>query len=399
MSKISRKISRKIAGVLLLALISPVSHAAGETGSKVEGPNATSAVLLKPDHPTTYVVQPKDTLMSIAEKFLVAPWQWPQVWRGNADLASPNLIYPGDIIVVNEEGGKPVLSVKRTDGARTVKLSPQIRVEQIEIPIPTIPISAIHQFLSRPYVVKPDELDSAPYVVDAGKNRLLASPAGQKVYIRNQGKPMRAQNYYVVRPGKLYRHAETGVVLGQEAIYLGELQQVRGGDPVTAVVVSAEKEIKVGDRLIPANLETPVTAFYPSTPERNVRCSIISNLNGISLVGRYDVVALDCGANAGLVPGDVLAIDQRGDTIYDSQFYDRAGPDRRIDSRHQWLSGEISYPKMERWTLPDPASKLKLPDEPVGMLMVFRTFNKVSFGLVMQSSDTISLLDKVRNPD
>lgn len=399
MSKISRQINKKVAGVLLLALMSPAAFAAGTTGSKVEAPNASAPVVFKPDYPTTYVVQPKDTIMSVAEKFLVQPWQWSQVWRGNPDLASPNLIYPGDMVVASEENGKPILSVKRTDGARTVKLSPQIRVEQMEIPIPTIPISAIHQFLSRPYVVKPDELDSAPYVVDSGKNRLLATPPGQKLYIRNQGKPMRAQNYYVVRPGKLYRHAETGVVLGQEAIYLGEIKQVRNGDPATAVVVSAEKEIKVGDRLIPANLESTISAFYPSAPERKVRCSIISNLNGISLVGRYDVVALDCGANAGLVPGDVLAIDQRGDTIYDSQFYDRAGPDRRIESRHQWLSGQISYPKMERWTLPDPASKLKLPDEPVGMLMVFRTFNKISFGLVMQSTDTISLLDKVRNPD
>lgn len=399
MSKISRQINKKVAGVLLLALMSPAAFAAGTAGTKVEGPDTSAPVVFKPDYPTTYVVQPNDTIMSVAEKFLVQPWQWSQVWRGNTDLASPNLIYPGDMVVASEEDGRPILSVKRTDGARTVKLSPQIRIEQIDIPIPTIPISAIHQFLTRPYVVKPNELDSAPYVVDAGKYHLLASPRDQKLYIRNQGKSLHAKNYYVVRPGKLYRHAETGVVLGQEAIYLGEIKQVRGGDPATAVVVSAEKEIKVGDRLIPANLESNIEAFYPSAPERKVRCSIISNLNGISLVGRYDVVAMDCGSNAGLVPGDVLAIDQRGDTIYDSQFYDRAGPDRRIESRHQWLGGQISYPQMERWTLPDPASKLKLPDEPAGMLMVFRTFNKISFGLVMQSTDTISLLDKVRNPD
>lgn len=393
------KISRKFAGVLLLALLSPLSYAVDEAGSVKKGPDHNQPIQLKSGYPTTYVVQPEDTLLSIAEKFLVAPWQWPQVWRGNPDLASPNLIYPGDIVVVSEEGGKPVLSIKRTHGAPVVKLSPQVRTEQLEMPIPTIPISAIHQFLTRPYVVKANELDAAPYVVDAGKNRLLASPPGHKLYIRNQGKPIHNQHFYVVRPGALYKHAETGAVLGQEAIYLGEIRTIRQGDPITAEVVAAEKEIKVGDRLIPANLERPIEAFYPSSPERKVRCSIISNLNGISLIGRYDVVALDCGANVGLVPGDILAIDQRGNTIYDSQYYDKAGPDRRIQSRHDWMSGQIPYQKMERWTLPDPASKLQLPDEPVGMLMVFRTFNKVSFGLVMRSSDTISLLDRVRNPD
>lgn len=383
MSKFSIKIAGILLGVLLLAPVLAVEN----------------KVALKPDAPDQYVVQAEDTLWTIAERFLRAPWQWPQVWKGNPELSDPNLIYPGDTVVLGrDETGLPTLSVKRTE-QRVVKLSPKIRVEQLEQPIPVIPLNIIHQFLTRPYVVEPGQLESAPYVVNAGKNHLLAGP-GQKIYIRNNGHRLRNLNHFILRPGKLYRDAESGEVLGQEAIFVGEVETVRSGDPATAVVVHSEIEIKVGDRLVPASNEEIVTRFYPSAPEQPTHCAVINNLSGLSKMGRYDVVAIDCGDDAGVVPGDVLTIDQRGDTIYDPVWFDRKAPDRRIDSRHAWIhDGAIEYRQVEKWTFPDENSRLELPDEPIGTLMVFRTFPRVSFALIMQSRDAISLLDKVRNPD
>ena len=197
----------------------------------------------------------------------------------------------------------------------------------------------------------------------------------------------------------MYRHAETNEVLGQEAIFVGEVEKIRNGDPVTAQVIRTEIEIKPGDRLIPANMEEPITRFYPNAPEEPTHCAIISGLNRLTKMGQYDVVALDCGEDAGLVPGDVLTVDQRGDTMFDPFWYDEEAPDRRIRSRHDWMDGKFAYPKMEKWTLPDPNSEITLPDEPIGTIMVFRTFPHVSFALIMKANDAISLLDKVRNPD
>jgi hypothetical protein len=381
------KFSRQIAGILVVTLLSAPLLAADK---KV-------AVNIKKDSPDSYVVQANDTLWDIASRFLKSPWQWPDVWRGDQQ------IYPGDTIMLGRDAkGKPVLTMKSGASERVVKLSPRIRVEQLEMPIPVIPLNAIHQFLTRPYVVEPGELDDAPYIVSAGKHRILASPPGQKIYLRENGRHLSGHRFFVVRPGKLYKHAESGEVLGQEAIYVGEVEKIRRGDPATAVVLQTEIEMKPGDRLIASSDEEVITRYYPHAPEEPTHCAIINTLSGISKMGRYDVVALDCGEDAGVVPGDVLTIDQRGDTIYDPFFYDKQAPDRRIDSRHKWM-GELeehhAYGRMEKWTFPDPNSRLELPDEPVGTLMVFRTFPHVSFALIMQSTDAISLLDKVRNPD
>ena len=47
----------------------------------------------------------------------------------------------------------------------------------------------------------------------------------------------------------------------------------------------------------------------------------------------------------------------------------------------------------------DPTDTVKLPDEPAGTLMVFRTFPRVSFALVMDATHAIKIRDRVRNPD
>jgi LysM repeat protein len=383
------KFSIKIAGILLLALLLAPVLAVENT------------IALKPDAPDSYQVQADDTLWSIAERFLRAPWQWPQVWKGNPELSDPNLIYPGDTVVLEKAAdGLPSLSVRRSEQP-LVKLSPQIRVEQLEQPIPVIPLNIIHQFLTRPYVVEPGALEHAPYVVNAGKNHIIGGP-GQKIYIRSNGHRIRDQRHFVVRPGKLYTDSVSGEVLGQEAVFIAEVETIRQGDPLTAQVLQAEIELKVGDRLIRASDEEVITRFYPSAPEDSIQCAIINNLSGLSKMGRYDVVALDCGQDQGIVPGDVLTIDQRGDTIYDPVWFDREAPDRRIDTRHRWLDEyeqPQSYSRVERWVFPDENSRLELPDEPIGTLMVFRTFPGVSFALIMQSTDAISLLDRARSPD
>ena len=42
---------------------------------------------------------------------------------------------------------------------------------------------------------------------------------------------------------------------------------------------------------------------------------------------------------------------------------------------------------------------IKLPNERVGLLMVFRTFDRVSYGLVMQASEPITNADLVETPE
>jgi hypothetical protein len=171
----------------------------------------------------------------------------------------------------------------------------------------------------------------------------------------------------VVRPGDPYKDAETGEILGYEALYISSSDLLQPGDPATLMLSNMELETIKGDRLLPVVADTPLNTFFPAAPKQEVNGSIISVLNGVTQIGQFNVVVLDRGASDGLEPGSVLTIDHRGETIRD------------VVSK---TAGET----------------VTLPDEPAGTLMVFRTFDRVSFALIMKASRAIHVLDRVHNP-
>lgn len=314
-----------------------------------------------PAHPERYVVVKGDTLWDISSRFLRDPWRWPDVWFVNPQIANPHLIYPGDTIVMTYLDGRPMLTLQR---GSLVKLSPQVRSTPIDQAIPAIPLDAIQQFLTRPYVLDGEEISRAPYVVSFGTEHLRGA-SGLNVYIRaieNEDN----QSYEVVRPGGAYRDADTGELLGYEALFVGNAEIVRTGDPATAVITENEMEMKVGDRLLPITEGQPLETFYPKAPGSDIKGSIISILGGLDQIGQFNVVVIDRGADDGLQQGDVLAIDNKGARIRD--------------------------------TVKGGKARVTLPDEQAGMMLVFRVFPRVSFGLVMHATRAMHVLDRVRNP-
>ena len=342
--------ANRLLGLLLAAAISTVVFA--------------DTVVLNPNHPDRYVVVKGDTLWDISARFLRDPWLWPEVWYVNPQIENPHLIYPGDIISLVYVDGQPQLRLQR-GGRPTIKLSPRVRAERIDQAIPTIPIDAIKQFLTRPLVVEKDELANAPYIVESADEHLITG-AGDRIYVRGiDGEDYRSYN--VVRPGDAYVDPDTGEVLGYEALFLADAQVQRFGDPATLKVVRSEREAGIGDRLVPVLNEEIHTTFYPRAPEGSVDGRIISVVDGVSQIGQYAVVTINRGKREGLEPGHVLRVWQAGETIID----------------------QVSARKND---------KVTLPDEEAGLLLVFRSFDKVSFGLVMEATRPIHVLDKVTNP-
>ncbi|MES9856970.1 MAG: LysM peptidoglycan-binding domain-containing protein [Sedimenticola sp.] len=326
------------------------------------GALAADPVAVNPAHPDHYTVVKGDTLWDISGHFLRDPWRWPDVWHVNPQVKNPHLIYPGDVITLSYVNGQPRLSLQR---GSVVKLSPRVRSTPLDDAIPAIPIDAIHQFLSRPYVMDREAMESAPYVLAFDDEHVMGSK-GIKAYVRAIHSDDNT-SFDLIRPGGPYKDADSGEILGYEARYVGNGDLTRSGDPATVVLRSTELETLAGDRLIPTSEDIPMDAFHPKAPEEQVKGSIIAVMGGVSQVGQHQVVVLDRGARDGLEPGTVLAIDQRGRTIRDN----------------------ISA---------DPKDRVTLPDERAGTLMVFRTFDRVSFALVMAASRTIHVLDRVRNP-
>jgi hypothetical protein len=324
-------------------------------------PMAVADDLLRADHPDTYTVVRGDTLWDISGRFLRKPWRWPEIWHVNQQIANPHLIYPGDQLDLVYIDGKPQLRLRRGP----LKLSPTVRSKPWDGAIPTIPIDAIGPFLTRPYVLAQEELDAAPYVVSFGPDHIIGG-AGQQIYVRSIDSSDQIK-WEVVRPGGPYRDGDTGEILGYEAAFIGSSQLQRTGDPATLFINKTERESIIGDRLIPAGEERSSANFTPHPPAMPLEGNIISVFDGVSQIGQYNVVVIDRGLQDGVDPGTVLRIDRRGETIRDV-----------VAAR--------------------PGETVTLPDEQAGLLMVFRSFERVSFGLVLHATNVMHVGDKVRTP-
>jgi hypothetical protein len=326
--------------------------------------------VLNPRHPETYVVQVGDTLWDIASMFLRDPWLWPEIWQLNQQVANPHLIFPGDILSLAFLGdGSPVIQLERGPqsagpGSGFERLSPRIRSTPLEEAINTIPYETIAAFLSRPRVIERDQVDDLPYIV-AHREGLIASE-GRDVYVRRVDATTTGTVFNVVEQGEELVDPDDNDVLGYQGIYVGQGRVDRIGDPATLRMLETEREAVVGNLLMPEEDVNQIN-FVPRAPEQEVEGRIISVLSGVSLIGQYSVVVINRGTNHGLEPGHVLRAYQAGRVIRDTQ--------RRAFGQ-----------------------KVRLPDEPAGTMMVFRTAERLSYALVMDATTPLALLDIVRNP-
>lgn len=345
----------------------PQQEVAPEPSPVVEAPVAAPEVVIRPDYPESYTVVRGDTLWDISARFLKDPWMWPQVWHTNPEIENPHLIYPGDVLRLYFVDGKPVLRAERpyVDGReyRTEILSPRIRELGLDSAINTIPIDTIRPFLSRSGVMSDAELKAAPYVMAHDDQRLL-SGAGYRVFVRGIKEENLVGEYMVVRRGTEYRDPVTRERLGYETIYLGDARLVSHGDPSTLQITSSTREILNGDRLIP-KVETGFQHRYmPRGPSSEVNGQIMSVLDGVAMIGQHQVVAINLGSREGIEPGHVLAAHQLGARVRDTVG----------------------------------RGSVNLPDERAGVVMVFRSFERVSYALVMNVTRPLSVLDRVTNP-
>jgi hypothetical protein len=301
--------------------------------------------------------------------FLRDPWYWPEIWQINPQVENPHLIFPGDILsLAYLDDGRPVIQLERgpqvaQGGGGFERLSPRVRSEPLEEAILTIPYETIAAFLSRPRIIERDEIDDLPYIV-AHREGLMGSQ-GRDVYVRGTEEPV-GSVFNVVELGEELVDPDTNDVLGYQGIYVGQGRLDRTGDPGTLRMLDTEREAVVGNYLMDEEDVTPLN-FVPRSPDTEIEGQIMSVLSGVSLIGQYQVVVINRGSEAGLEPGHVLRVFQAGRTIRDTQ------------------RGAIGQ-------------KVRLPDEPAGTMMVFRTAERLSYALVMEVTTPLALLDIVRTP-
>jgi len=336
------------------------------TGLIMMGTAAADQIALRANHPDRYVVVKGDTLWDISARFLETPWRWPEVWSFNPQIKNPHLIYPGDVVsLVYDEQGRPMLKVDR--GQPTVKLSPKVRATRVDAPISTIPLNAIQQFLGHPQVLSEREINNAAYIVASSDGHLIAGK-GDNIYVRGLIAGGDTE-FSVIRIGDAYRNegAKPGDILGYEAIHVADAKVESFGDPSTLRIVDSSREVIVGDRLLPKRAIGFDQTFIPHPPDNPIDGQIIDVVDGVSRIGQYQTVVLNKGESDGIETGHVLAVFQSGNKVRDP----RAGAGSEV---------------------------VTLPDIKAGLVMVIRSFELVSYAMVMESDRDMRIYDYVRNP-
>ncbi len=370
---VSRKSASSLFPALLIMIVLGIAapaYAAGDT------------VALKPDHPDRYTVVKGDTLWGISGRFLKNPWQWPEVWKLNPRIKNPHLIYPGDVVALRYVDGKPELTVLRNEklapapaaapraadegpARPTVKLSPRIHAEPLEKAIPTIPPNVIAPFLTQPLVVSDVELEQAGYV-GVGLDDRIALGNFSEFYARGL-KDKSHEFYQIFRKGKPIRNPNNpDDILGHEAVYLGDAKRLDANEPTKLVVTRVKQEIIPGDRLVASERKVALPYYFPRAPKTQVEGKILSALSDVATteIGPQTIVAINLGTREGIEEGNVLRV------LYHS------GTSKDPVTREEY----------------------RLPDEQAGLIMVFRTFERVSYALVMSATRPLHPLDTVTTP-
>jgi hypothetical protein len=363
-------------------------------------------VSLRSDHPEEYVVVKGDTLWDISGRFLDKPWQWPAIWHANPQIENPHLIYPGDVISLVYIDGVPQLRLRRGD---TVKLSPSIRVSDRDDAIPAVPFESIAPFIRNLRVLSPEEFEGLPYIVANNEARLTATNTDQ-TYSRGLDAQV-GEEFVVARLTSIYdsfgRPPETRRVLprdgweqvpnlwdraesihnpvspwnkrpknpvGYELFEVSRVRVAKAGDISVLDIIRDRTEVKPGDYILPANDPGYESTFYPSAMDNippNLR--VLATSGSKSGAGLYQIVSISAGSNHGVRPGHVFSAFGKGELVDDETGY-RQG----------------SFAK---------DAEVRLPDVYTGVVMVFRTFGEISYGMVMGGDRPVAEFDSLRHPD
>ena len=396
------------AAVLFAALVSnsvwaqnfPITAGQRATANQV-AETGVALSELAPNAPDSYTVVRGDTLWRISGIFLRSPWRWPELWGMNLDeIKNPHRIYPGQVLYLDKSNGRARLSTRRPGSGEpaTVRVSPRIRSESLsDSAIPPISMQDIEAFLAEPLIVDEATFARAPRIVATPENRVLLS-LGDRAYARGSygsstdgaslslaaGKP---RNFRVFRNAVPLKDPGTGEVLAYEAQYVGKAYLVREEGrvavqpvptantsaapatelvPATIDIVQAKEEMRVGDRLLP---EPPreFSNYVPRAPGSTQAGQIVSVYgNAVTFASQNQVVAINRGREHGMENGHVLALLRDTNQIVDKT--------------------DESRPTM------------RLPGERNGLMMVFRTFDKVSYALVLEINDGVKVGDRFVNP-
>ena len=331
---------------------------------------------LKANAPQVYVVKRGDTLWDISGKFLSSPWRWKEIWASNPHVKNPHWIYPGDKLLMCTLDGRPLIGVDEGDGCDGIirrhqggtSLKPQVRVESLNNSISVIPLQHIKQWLEHSIVVSPESLTNIPYILGATDNRVITG-AGQTVYARGNGLVV-GQRYGVYRQADPYMFVDAKgkkYNAGLELVEVASALAVAGENDIATLELtdSYNAEVRRGDYVLPQYENDLPSLFYPTTTNEVTSGGKVVRVQGsIGTASQHSVVTVDRGSLQGAKPGQVFSVYQQGEVVRD----------------------------------PKTKEAIKLPNQQIATLMIFKSFDQLSYAYVLESALPIKVGAEIQPP-
>lgn len=346
-------------------------------------------IKLNDDAPKTHIVVKGDTLWDISSLFLEQPWLWPKLWRLNPEINNPHLIYPGDVLkLVFDANGEPMLVVDpvkvKKQGKPNYKWSPKIRQEKKnDSAITLLPLEVIAPFIRYDSLFTEDELEALPHIIGSDEGYRMTTK-DFKVYV-NADLDV-AQSYAIYDKGEEIFDPETGDSLGFYVNLVGTGQVLKRGDiensiPSTLSVGSVKREIHAGNVVVPVNEGQLLPGvFAMKAGKASLRGSIVKAASKGREFAKLEVVMINRGVEDDVTVGDVLAIKRASPAVVDTGN----GPTYNIESsRWNKLTG----------------SEYKMPEEPIGKLMVFKVYERASMALILSTEKPARINDVITSPE
>ncbi len=355
----------------LTATEAAVAKAGTEAQSPAPAPVSALRAGIKPEAPASYTVQRGDTLWDLANLFLKDPWLWPEIWHINPQVENPHLIYPGDVLALGYgANGEPQITLAQSGAAR---LDPRLRTSALDGAIATIPYAAIAAFLERPAVLSNDQLRKAPRVLGFRDGHMIGG-SGNEAYVKGLGNSTERSRFNIYRVGDRIVDPDDGKVLGFMGAYTATAVVLTPGKTTKVVLEDTARETLQDDPLIAADSEVPLN-FLPRAPGKKIAGEIVAVFDGTELIGQYRIVAINRGRSQGIELGHIMAVDTRGEVVEDNT--------RKLVGLR--VKGSL-------------APKIRLPDERAGSVMIFKVYDRMSYGLTVSVTSPLRIGDKVRTP-
>ncbi|PIE71096.1 MAG: hypothetical protein CSA22_05065 [Deltaproteobacteria bacterium] len=237
--------------------------------------------------PVMYTIEKGDTLWDISQRFLDSPFRWPELWEQNTYINNPDLIYPGNELLIDVANGN-ILPVEVIDGASAYAESDSVEPFPEQTDTATSMENAptrdqahlaasperkaatfIYPSIDTVGYVRTEPIEGiATLLRNIDDNFLIAEH--DRVYVKSR------ENAPELVPGKVYtayrltQHVidpKTGKKVGVHHFPTGRVRiDALGEEGALATVVKSYRSLKAGDRLIPYTPKARKIYRTPPTP-------------------------------------------------------------------------------------------------------------------------------------